>query len=44
MYEFMIEAILIATFVVPLVARPTEPARVTSGRRMCLPRKLRRNH
>ncbi len=44
MYEFMIEAILIAAFIVPLIARPTEPARATSRSRVCLPRKPRRNY
>jgi hypothetical protein len=43
MFEFMIEAILIATFAVPLIARPAEPARVVSSSRYCLFRKLRRN-
>ena len=44
MYEFMIEVVLIATFVVPLIASSPEPVRATSSWRMCLPRKLRRNH
>lgn len=44
MYEFMIEAILIATFIVPLAASSMEPARAVTRSRVCLLRKLRRNH
>lgn len=44
MYEFMIEAILIATFVVPLFASSREPVRATSCLRLCITRKLRRTH
>lgn len=44
MYEFMIEAILIATFIVPLIASSMEPARAVTRSRVCLLRKLRRNH
>ncbi len=43
MYEFMIEAILIAIIAVPLIAGTKEPVRATSNWRMCLPRKLRRD-
>ncbi|MGH9562775.1 MAG: hypothetical protein ACRD3S_15090 [Terracidiphilus sp.] len=43
MYEFAIEIILIATFVVPLIASSPEPARVVTCSRTWIPRKLRRN-
>lgn len=44
MYDFMIEAILIATLIVPLIAGSAEPARAATRSRVCLLRKLRRNH
>jgi len=44
MSEFVIELILIATIVVPLVASSLEPARAVGRDRSGLCRKLRRSH
>jgi hypothetical protein len=44
MSEFVIEAILVAMIVVPLIASSPEPARVVSRNGSALCRKLRRTH
>jgi hypothetical protein len=44
MNEFVIELILIATIIVPLVADSLQPARAVSRTRSGLFRKLRRSH
>jgi hypothetical protein len=44
MSEFVIELILIATIIVPLIASPLEPSRAGSRNRSGLCHKLRRSH
>lgn len=44
MSEFVIELILIATILVPLIASSLEPARATNRKRSEPYRKLRRSH